>query len=170
MAEGIVIRIDTLGETDINHRLLRFATRAGGAAPALELIHEYLAGVAAAQFSSAGAASGHPWAPLLQVTVDRKNRSKDPLTKGNAGRILEASGRLKDSLTRAGDPNMVHVVTHDTMIYGTKLKYGQEHQKPEAGKTQRKPVDLTLRNKAVMIKTLQLWITRGVARLQGPMG
>jgi hypothetical protein len=165
MPEGIVIRIATLGETQINRRMLRISERATMAAPALELVHDYLTGVSEGQFETQGAASGHPWAPLVSATRERKERDKDPRVKASGSTILVATGALKRSLVNQGDPNMVHIVTNDTMVYGTKLKYGQVHQKPPAGQTRRRPVDLTLENKLVMVKTIQYWIMRGVARL-----
>jgi hypothetical protein len=81
--------------------------------------------------------------------------------------LVELTGELKDSLTMQGHPDMVHVVTPSTMIYGTNLKRGQWHQKPapSASYPRRRSVDLTVENKLVMMKTIQLWIVRGVARL-----
>lgn len=167
MPEGLVVSINVLGEQQINRRMLRFAARAGSAEPALELVHEYLVELTERQYNTAGAQSGNPWEALKQSTIDRKDRDKDPRVKMNADRIMVATGELKDSLTMPGHPDMVHVVTPNTMVFGTKIKYGQYHQKPAASAPypRRRSVDLTVENKLVMMKTIQLWIVRGVARL-----
>jgi hypothetical protein len=167
MPEGLVVSISVLGEQQINRRMLRFAARAGSAEPALELIHEYLVELTDHQYETEGSQSGNPWAPLQQATIERKERSKDPRVKANADRIMVATGELRDSLTMPGNPNMVHVVTPNTMVFGTKVKRGQYHQKPAptAHYPRRRSVDLTESNKLIMMKTIQLWIMRGVARL-----
>lgn len=164
---GLVVRIDVMGERQISRQMLRFGERAIGAAPALEVVHDYLTHVSEGQFQSQGRDSGHPWPDIQEVTKERKRRSKDPTTAANADRIMEASEALKNSLTRQGDSNMVHVVTNDTMVFGTKLKYGQYHQKPgsSAAYPRRRSVDLTPTNKIVMIKTIQHWIVHGIAKL-----
>lgn len=167
MPEGLVVSINVLGEQQINRRMLRFAARAGTAEPALELVHQFLVELADHQYESEGAQSGNPWEPLKQATIERKERSKDPRVKMNADRIMVATGELRDSLTQPGNPDMIHIITPQTMVYGTKVKRGQWHQKPAptASYPRRRSVDLTEANKRVMMRTIQLWIVRGVARL-----
>lgn len=169
MADGLVIRIDTLGEEQIARKLLRFSHSAANAAPALEAVHDYLTQVSEEQFRTQGRQSGHPWDELKQATIDRKRRSRDPQTVANAEKILHASEKLRNSLVNQGDKNMVHVITNDTMIYGTKLPYGRAHQRPplDGHFPRRRPVDLTEVQKLTIIKTIQLWIVRGVVRVPG---
>lgn len=164
----VVIRLNVLGEEQINRRLLRFGARAGSLEEPFEAIHDYLSQVSERQFDSEGDYSGNAWEALRQSTIDRKARDKNPTVVANAERVLHASERLRDSLTKQGDPDMVHVITPTTMIYGTNVKYGQYHMKPGPyGRPTRRPVDLTEGNKIAILKTLQLWIARGITRIGG---
>lgn len=162
---ALVIRIDVLGERQISRQMMRFGERATDLLPAMEVVHEHLTEVSEEQFRTEGRQSGHPWAALKDATVERKRRSADGTTRANADKILRASDALYNSLTKPGDPNMVRVITPTLMVYGTKLKYGPIHQKPGQSQTRRRPVDLTPKQKIIMIKTLQLWIVKGIARL-----
>jgi hypothetical protein len=63
---------------------------------------------------------------------------------------------------------MIHRVTPRMMVYGTKAKYGEKHMKPGPyGRPIRRAVDLTEVNKVVIVKTLQLYLVRGIARMAG---
>jgi hypothetical protein len=165
---GLAIRIDVLGETQISRKMLRFASRATNNIPVFELIHGYLRDISERQFASAGASSGKPWEPLRSSTIQRKARSFDAKTKENADRILHATETLRNSLVNAGDANQIRTITPTVMVYGTKVSYGPFHMKPGPhDRAVRRPVDLTEKQKLVIVKTLQMWIARGQARLMG---
>lgn len=165
---GLSIHVEVLGEKQISRKMLRFAERAGSMVPVFEVIHDYLREVSDRQFQSQGQYSGKPWAKLRDTTIERKRRSKDPTTRANADRILHAQEKLRRSLVNAGDPNQKKVITPNTMVYGTKLVYAPFHMKPGPhSRPVRRPVDLTEKNKVAILKTLQMWIARGQAKLMG---
>jgi phage gpG-like protein len=82
--------------------------------PAMELIAEDLREMEAAQFSSAGASGGTPWAAPAPSTVKRK--------RGRGG-ILVDSGALLDSLTDLGSPEHVEAIDQLSLEFGTSLPY-----------------------------------------------
>lgn len=156
---AINVRIEVLGEEQINRRLLRWAGRAGNAVPVWETIAEYLMAVERAQFDTQGAYSGHPWAPLKEATIMAKQR------RGEDPRILHATLAMRNALTQKGDQHQRLQMTKSMMRFGIKgLNYPNIIQRKVVdGGRPRKPVDLTEKNKVVIAKMVQLWIARGVA-------
>ncbi|TAM79178.1 MAG: hypothetical protein EPN47_19410 [Acidobacteria bacterium] len=87
--------------------------------PAMELIAEDIREMEAAQFASAGAGGGTPWAALAPSTVKRKH---------GAGGILVASGALLDSLTDPASPDHVEAIDKLSLEIGTSLPYATFQQ------------------------------------------
>jgi hypothetical protein len=168
MAQGFAIRLNVLGEEQINRRFMRVIARATSFAEPFEVVHDYLTRVSDKQFESEGSYSHHPWEALRQSTIDRKARDQNPAVRANAERVLHATERLRNSLTQQGNPDMVHKITPRMMVYGTKVPYGEVHMKQGSNRARRRPVDLTPLNKEVIVKTLQLYLMRGISRLAGP--
>jgi phage gpG-like protein len=166
MAIGFTIQIDVLGERQINRRLLRFTEHAANMVPVWAEVEAFLIEVEKGQFSSAGRNSGHPWDDIKDSTKRAKARSRNAKTRANSDKILMASEKLYNSLTKARTSESIRTKTPSTMIFGTKLKYGRMHQSPgpAAAYPRRRPVDLTERQKVAIVKAMQLWISRGVAR------
>lgn len=65
-----------------------------------------------AQFSTQGAISGEPWAPLAESTVKRR---------GSAGPILTLTGALKESF-------QTQILTERSLVWGSDVSYGIFHQ------------------------------------------
>lgn len=69
------------------------------------------------------AKQGPNWAPLAESTLKRR--------RGKAGRILEDSGRLKQSVVNAingGSPGSVYELTNQSLEVGSNLVYAAIHQ------------------------------------------
>jgi hypothetical protein len=139
--------------------MMRFVARAASPRPAFLAVAEYLDEVEKKQFESEGAYSGNPWSGLKEAT--KKAKDKSGQTRG----ILRATDSLYKALTRSGDRNQKLALTKTMMIKGVKdpVDYGEIHMKP-SGKShvQRKPVDLTSKNRVVVVKIIQRWIVGGV--------
>lgn len=156
MPGAVKIQMKVLGETQINRRMLRWAARASDNAPAFEEIMTYLEGVEEKQFDSEGASSGNPWAPLKEATRTYKEQHNlDP-------RILHATLALRRSLVEHSDEEAIRIITPTMMVFGTTVPYGIIHQKHFD--PIRRPIDLTEVQKVAILKILQLWISRGIAR------
>lgn len=149
------IELNVLGETQINRRLMRWSVRAADFAPVFEGILEFLERVEEAEFESEGAYAGSPWAQLAASTVVAKERA------GLDPRILHATLALRNSLTKSDDPEAIRIATPSMMVFGTTVPYGKYHQSGTSRMPRRRPVDLTEKNKAAIIRAMQFWITRG---------
>jgi hypothetical protein len=161
---ALKIEMITLGEKQVNRRLMRWSARAGNVLPAWGVIAEYLMRVETRQFQTEGQSSGHPWAQLSDATRLSKER------KGLRPEILRARDKLFNALTVPGDQNQKIIMTKTSMVFGVKgevAQYGEALMKqiPADGSRPRKPVDLTEGNRRACIKMVQLWITRGIARV-----
>lgn len=90
------------------------------------------------QFASQGArGEGGGWAPLSPAYAAAK-------AKRFPGRpILEASGRMKGSLTQRGHPDGFRRVTRDTYERGTSVPYADAHARGSARMPARPPIGVT---------------------------
>lgn len=157
------ITLELHGETQLNRRFLRWSGYAGDVTPAWESIFAYLLKVEKKQFSSQGASSGHAWAQLAQSTVANKQRL------GLRPEILRATDALLNSLTKDGDEGQLKVIQPNMMAFGSMMPYAKLHQSGTSLMPQRRPIDLTVRNKIAIMKSLQLYLARGIApRLAAP--
>lgn len=152
----MIISISAFGETEMSRELLRWSFAAYDMRPAFDRIHDSFTRREIYQFSTQGGLSGG-WAPLAASTVAYKARA------GLDPRILVATGKLKNSLTRKGNENHVYTVTPDSMFIGSSVEYGKFHQsRAERHKLPRRPVvvldDATRRN---WVKILQTWLAAG---------
>lgn len=83
-----------------------------------------------------GSKSGH-WAPLSQPYAAYKLRRWGEVP------ILQASGRMYESLTKRGDKDAVYEETASELTMGTQIPYSRYHQTGTRKMPARKPVDLT---------------------------
>jgi phage gpG-like protein len=156
----VIIRASVRGNVEIERTLTRWARRAGDSAPAMEEIKEYMEEMERRQFATEGASSGRPWAPLQE---DTKEQRKDKA--GN--KILDFSGALRESLTNSDDPNAIRLITPGMVKFGTKLAYADDHQRSYKSKDgsrvpARRPIDPTRRDRYVILKIMNSWITQDV--------
>jgi phage gpG-like protein len=151
------------GETQLNRRFMRWSGFAGDLTPAWESIYAYLLKVEKKQFSSEGAMSGHDWAELAESTVKNKQRL------GLRPEILRATDALLNSLTSPDDANQLKIIQPNMLAFGSMMPYAKLHQSGTSKMPQRRPIDLTLQNKVAILKTLQLFLARGVvAKMAAP--
>lgn len=141
------------GDVQISRRLLRLGDRVEDARPAFRRVADDLMGIERQQFASQGGRA-HAWPPLAQATQEAKSRA------GLDPRILQATGRLRDSLTgRSGDQKLL--ITDTFMIFGTNVKYAGYHQGGR-GVPQRRYLDLTAMDRRRLVKTLQRELIGGL--------
>ncbi len=104
----------SINSTAVDDSLNVLQAQLSDLSPAMGLIAEDMREMEAAQFSSAGAGGGTPWAALAPSTVKRK--------RGRGG-ILVDSGALLDSLTDPGSPEHVEAIDQLSLEFGTSLPY-----------------------------------------------
>lgn len=150
------ISISVFGETEVARNMLRRGKRVKDARPAFKDLLSFIRKRVDRTFSYQGAFGGARWAPLRPSTVLAKKR------KGLSPKILHATLRLRDSLTKAGS-DAVGVVKRGELRYGSKVPYGGFHQsrKPRERLPRRAPVQFSEATKREMVKRLQRFIMTG---------
>lgn len=139
------------GETIVERRLLRFAENMEHPQAALEVVGDVLREATEKQFDSEGGYASGGWKELAQSTIDRKARlGQDP-------RILRATDRLMESLTRKFDGDHIEQISGDTLTFGSSVPYGLFHQssRPRTKIPFRPPVAITEEDKRTMVKRVQ---------------
>ena len=145
--------LEAFGDDIVNREILRVKYRSEDMRPAFRKIHESFIGVEKYQFSSEGGLSGK-WAPLAPSTVDYKAKhGLDP-------RILQATHRLRDSLTTFEGEGHIYEATHDEMKVGSDVPYGIYHQsrEPRTKLPRRPPVIIRENIRRRWIKYLQEYL------------
>ncbi len=154
------VEITALGETVVNRDLLRFADHLAVPAAALEGVAVLLRRVIEEQFDTQGGRSGG-WAALADSTVTEKARlGQDP-------RILIATGRLKESLTRKFDPDHVETLSRDSLVLGTTVTYGIYHQTGTSRMPRRPPLALSDMDRVEIVKVMQAALVANIKAAGG---
>lgn len=151
------ITLEAFGEVQFSRELLRVAEAAEDMRPAFDTIHEMFINVEKLQFSTQGKSASGGWAPLAPATVAYKAAHKlDP-------RILHATLRLRDSLTKESHPDHIYRADADEMFVGSRVEYGVHHQfgAPRANLPRRRPVEFTENFRNNIVKTLQRHVLGG---------
>lgn len=143
----------------IQGELLRTGARADNAEPAFEAIGDLIMDIEEEQFNTQGARTGRRWAAIKPETIARK------LRKGQDPRILHATLRLRESLTNASHPDQIFQVFNNTLLFGSRVHYGEIHQNRGLGRgrKRRRPIDFTLKDRRDVVRVMQRWIIRGEA-------
>lgn len=149
------LTFEVAGEKQVSRELLRFAGRTVDAQPAFIAIAELLMVETKEQFETEGRHASGGWKPLKQATVTAKARA------GQRVQILQRTGSLMDSLTQAGDGNMIHKTYPDGLDFGSRVPYAGFHQTGTRHMPARKPLELTETARRSAIKLLQRWIVEG---------
>jgi phage gpG-like protein len=152
------IEITALGETVMRRELIRFADNLANPRIALETAAITLETAAEEQFDTEGAHASGGWAPLALSTIQEKDR------KGLSPHILQATGRLRDSLTRKFDPSHVERLSEDSLTFGTTVPYAIFHQTGTRRMPRRPPVALSEDDKRLIVKGIQRALLAGVRR------
>lgn len=141
-------RFEAFGEPLVARTLDRFAGRAEDMSPALSDVADVLRKSTRRRFDAQGSGS---WPPLAPATVAAKARA------GLDPRVLHATGTLRRSLTRKGDPNQELIVAPRFLVYGSKIEYARHHQLGE-GVPQRRPLAFDEPTKVQALKILQRYL------------
>lgn len=148
------LSLDIYGEEQLERELLRFSAYAGSPQPAFHKIAEDMRHQIEEQFASEGGRGSGGWAALKETTS---------LAKAAAGldpHILQATHKLVRSLTSTGGDH-VEQVTDSSLFFGSKVGYGQFHQKGTGKMPARKPVDFTELDRRGFVRTLQRYVAEG---------
>jgi phage gpG-like protein len=146
---ALSVEITAFGDTIVRRDLLRFAANLEVPIAALEIAGVVLREAVEQQFDTEGRHGSGGWKPLAASTVTEKAK------KGLAPEILQATGRLKDSLTRRFDPEHVERLSPDSLTFGSLVPYGIFHQTGTSRMPQRQPVALTEGDKVRLVKEMQ---------------
>ena len=108
----------TFEDREVAEALHRMASRSRDMTPVMRDIGEHLLNTTRERFDNAQAPDGTPWAPLSEVTKQRKGRGGHP---GNAEKILIESGALHTH-------GLVYQVGRDKVEVGSPLEYAGTQQ------------------------------------------
>jgi phage gpG-like protein len=159
MGIALVMHARILARTNTPMRTLtRWAERAGATEPAMEEVVQYMEMRESELFESEGRSAGRPWAEHAPETnISRARRHED------SGKILEASGRLKDSLTEQTEDS-IREIGPGFVRFGTRVPYADilakgwntEHQHVPA----RRPIDFSnSRDRYAILKIFKSFLT-----------
>lgn len=147
---------EVVGDKHLIHTMESWAIRAGRGEAAFTEIHHYLLNVEKELFDSEGASGDH-------------GKWEDTQQRGTEDHpILQASGDLMRSLTEADDPHHQFLITTTSMAMGTDLPvYPEVHQRGTEHTPQRRVIDLTVKNREIMLGIISAWIVSGGAKPVG---
>ena len=149
------LEIDALGTKVMDRQLIRLQHNLEVPAIALQEIAVRLREIIEEQFDSQGGRSGG-WAPLAASTVREKaHLGQDP-------RILFATHRLVESLTRKFDTDHIEELSRNTLRFGSSVTYGIYHQTGTRKMPKRPPVVLKETDRRELVKIVQRSILAGV--------
>lgn len=149
--------VEVFGDRHISRVMESWATRAAQAEPAFLAMKDYIFHVERELFETEGESGEHgPWA-------DRKNNFRHD----DSHPLLQASGRLMESLTEPGGEN--HFVMSPTgFAFGSSVPYAEPIQRGTEFMEARRVIDFTRENRLTLVEILHLWITR--AGMEGISG
>lgn len=145
----MLLDITVHGDVQVSRRLMRFGDRAQDARPAFRGIADLLRTSEQRQFASRGRYASAGWAPLAPSTLASKIR------RGESTSILEATGTLRDSLTRKTDGGHVELVEPHQLIFGSQVPYAKYHQRGTRTMPRRRPLEVRGRDRQEMVKIIQ---------------
>lgn len=151
----MIIQLSALGEEQISREILRVGQYAGDATPAMTLLARFWYKELAKNFDTAGRHASGGWAPLKPATVADKRR------RGLDRRILHATLRLRRSLTQAGAPDGIRVITAHSAAIGTTVPYARFHQSGTSKMPRRRPLELNEQARKRSVKIVQRYIITG---------
>jgi phage gpG-like protein len=114
-------------DAKLNSALTKLAGQFGNARPALRAGARVMAGAARENIASRGRSSGHPYPPHAPATL-RAIASTNRRGVRSAGELLNATGRLLQSVGTFGGPDSIFEETDDSLTIGTRVPYARFHQ------------------------------------------
>jgi phage gpG-like protein len=151
----LVVSFEIFGDVQVERELLNIKRRADGMRPAFEKLHQSFVGIERRQFDSQGRSGSGGWAPLKPATIAAKQR------RGHDARILRATERLRKSLTNKTSADHVKEISLDGFFFGTRVPHARFHQTGTTKMPQRRPVELTERERRAWVRVLQRHIREG---------
>jgi len=115
-------RLEIAGEVQMDRGIARFSEGVADYRPIWPVIEDDFYAQEQAQFKAEGAEGGEKWQALSPEYAGWK-AAQYPGT-----RVLERTGDLERSLTKAGDPNGVRIEARKTLTLGSKIPYAIYHQ------------------------------------------
>lgn len=145
------------GDREVDRELKALRDRARNLAPAFEAFGRAFRAHEERAFASEGATAGGRWAPLSPGYAAWKIR------KVGTKPILQFSGRLKDSFTRADHPDHINEIGPRTARYGSRVPYGPYHQstKPRTRLPHRPPLVVTRELQSEANRLMKNWVLDG---------
>lgn len=157
------VEIDVYGDVQVSRELLRFSDRAGDASPAFRSIADLLEHSEQRQFATGGRYASAGWEKLKPETIRAKARSSDPTVRGNAKKILQATGALMESLTsdvEGIEGGAIRIIDDQQLIFGSQVPYARFHQRGR-GVPRRRVLEVRARDRTEMVKRLQRFLVTG---------
>lgn len=145
-----VVSVEVFGDRHIARVMESWAERAAQAEPAYFAMRDYIFHVERELFETEGESGEHgPWA-------SRKNNFRH---SDDNHPLLNASGRLMESLTSEGGEN--HFIIGPTgFAFGSSVPYAEPIHSGTEFMEARRLIDLTRENRLALVEILHLWITR----------
>lgn len=156
------VRIDVFGSPLLERRLHETGERAADIEPALSSVAGDLRALIDRGFDDRGLPHGRAWPPLSPDTIARKLRDKDPTVRANATKILNATERLRKSLTDPHDEEHIEHVTDTTLVLSSEVPYAKFHAHGTRNMPARPPVRLREHNRKAAVRKVERWIKTGV--------
>jgi hypothetical protein len=153
---GLRFEFEAYGDKLVSRELVDMGGRSIDARPAFTLIADDLMASEKRRFNSRGFST---WAPLAESTIASKAR------RGLDPRVLHATTRLRDSLTRKHDPHQVLIIEPQFLVLGTNLDYAGYLQTGTRRMPARKPLGFPVGQRRKAIKRIQKFVVTGNAVL-----
>lgn len=150
--------ITSYGDRVVSRKLMRFSEAALVTRPVMEEVAVDMMRIERKVFSSQGRRGGGSWRSLSPSTVRKK------IKMGQDPRILFATHRLFDSVTRAGHPDSALKISNDAIDFGSKRPGAVAHQKG-LGVPQRKFINFTEADRRRWVKMVQVHLVSGFRRV-----
>ncbi|MDQ2727984.1 MAG: phage virion morphogenesis protein [Actinomycetota bacterium] len=174
----MLMRLEVLGETQINRELLRWEAHVADFTPLFAALVEDFHEMERRQFASEGHAGGAGWAPLATSTVAGRGGSANPIldrTGISYGPAARRGGTGRESLTTSHGEHSIVRILPDELVVGTSDPVMGYHQRGHVGPTplpQRKVVSMTEEDRRRWVKAAQAWMvgTPLTSVLSGPRG
>lgn len=160
-ASRLRITFDFDGDVQFDREILATSERAENMRPVFEHIMDRMEGWEKEQFDTQGRRASGGWAPLKDSTLKRKR------AQGQDPRILHATGRLRDALTKSYAPGAIRKADRDSATFGVdpqQVEYSKFHQRGTKFMQRRRPVQFTQEDRREIVRDLQLWVRRGELR------
>lgn len=152
MARGLRLRLEFLGEVQLDRTLARFGEHVGNARALWNVLADRFGALERRQFASEGRYSGG-WQALSPDYAEWKERHYPGKP------ILERTGDLLRSLTVR--PFGVEVIEDRFMVLGSGIDYAEFHQAGGARLPRRRPVELPESERRDWTRRLQRFVVTG---------